>query len=476
MSDATLHQLSATRLARLLATRQVSALEVVTDHLAQIEATNPLVNAIVTLDAERALASAAWCDDVIVKSGPVGPLHGLPIAHKDLQDTAGLRTTYGSSIYKDHVPSRDSLLVERTREAGAICVGKTNTPEFGTGSHTYNAVFGVTRNPWSTDHSAGGSSGGAAAALAARMVPLCDGSDMGGSLRNPASFCNVVGLRPSAGLVPSWPVTDGWFTLAVDGPMARSVRDAALLLSVIGGHDPRSPIAWPGSAERFRGSLETDVRARRIAWCPTPAGVPVDPRVRDVLDAKARAAFESLGVELVDEQPDLDGAEESFLVLRAWHYAMSLGDDYRHHRKELNDDVAWNIESGLRLRVEQITEAIEIRTALYERVATFMQRVDALAMPVSQVPPFLAEERWVTSINGEPQRTYLDWMRSCYLVSATGLPSISVPAGFTDEGLPVGLQLVGQPCGDFALLELAHAAELTMGASALCPPLALATH
>jgi amidase len=204
--------------------------------------------------------------------------------------------------------------------------------------------------------------------------------------------------------------------------------------------------------------------------------VPVDPRVRDVLDAKARAAFESLGVELVDEQPDLDGAEESFLVLRAWHYAMSLGDDYRHHRKELNDDVAWNIESGLRLRVEQITEAIEIRTALYERVATFMQRVDALAMPVSQVPPFLAEERWVTSINGEPQRTYLDWMRSCYLVSATGLPSISVPAGFTDEGLPVGLQLVGQPCGDFALLELAHAAELTMGASALCPPLALATH
>lgn len=475
MSNTPLHQLSATRLAQLLTSRQVSAHEVVTDHLVQIEATNPLVNAIVTLDADRALARAAWCDDVIVKSGPVGPLHGIPIAHKDLQDTAGLRTTYGSPIYEHHVPSRDSLLVQRAKAAGAICVGKTNTPEFGTGSHTYNAVFGVTRNPWSTTYSAGGSSGGAAAALAARMVPLCDGSDMGGSLRNPASFCNVVGLRPSAGLVPSWPVTDGWFTLAVDGPMARSVRDAALLLSVIGGHDPRSPIAWPESAERFRSSLETDVRSRRVAWCPSPAGVPVDPRVSDVLETNARPALEAMGVELVDEQPDLDGAEKSFLVLRAWHYAMSLGDDYQNHRHQINDDVAWNIEWGLRLRVDQISEAIEIRTALYERVAAFMQGVDALAMPVSQVPPFLASERWVTSINDETQRTYLDWMRSCYLVSATGLPSISVPAGFTDEGLPVGLQLVGRPCGDFALLELAHAAELAMGASALCPPLALGT-
>jgi amidase len=473
LSDAPLHQLSATRLAHLLSRREISAREVVTDHLKQIEATNPLVNAIVTLDADRALARAAWCDDVIVKSGPVGPLHGIPIAHKDLQDTAGLRTTYGSPIYADHIPLRNSLLVERSRAAGAICVGKTNTPEFGTGSHTYNAVFGVTRNPWSTDHSAGGSSGGAAAALAARMVPLADGSDMGGSLRNPASFCNVVGLRPSAGLVPSWPVTDGWFTLAVDGPMARSVQDAALLLSVIGGHDPRSPIAWPGSARHFRDSLESDVRSRRIAWCPEPAGVPVDPRVRDVLETTARAAFEALGVELVDEQPNLDGAEESFLVLRAWHYAMSLGDDYRSHRGELNDDVAWNIELGLGLRAEQIAEAIETRTALYERIATFMQHVDAIAMPVSQVPPFLASERWVTSINDEPQLTYLDWMRSCYLVSATGLPSISVPCDFTGEGLPVGLQLVGQPCGDFALLELAHATETAMGASTACPPMAL---
>lgn len=469
MTTGSLHLLGATELAGLLRDREVSAREVLADHLAQIERTNPALNAIVTRDFARAETAAVRADETILRSGPIGALHGLPIAHKDLQDTAGLRTTYGSPIFADHIPTTDSLLVARTRAAGAICVGKTNTPEFGTGSHTYNSVFGVTRNPWDLSRSAGGSSGGAGAALAARMVPLADGSDMGGSLRNPASFCGVVGLRPSAGLVPSWPVRDGWFSLAVDGPMGRSVADVALLLSVLAGYDSRSPIAWPGDGSRFAEPLGADMRGLRVAWCPAPTGLAVDGRVRDILESVARPALETLGIELVNDEPDLTGAEESFLVLRAWDFASALREVYQTRRGDLNEDVAWNIERGLALTGAEISTAFELRTALHLRMASFMATVDAVAMPVSQVPPFAATERWVREIDGEPQTTYLDWMRSCYLVSATGLPAISVPCGLTADGLPVGVQLVGRPAGDFELLRLAHAFEALTGASARRP-------
>lgn len=471
-AEAALHLLSAGELARQLRVREVSAREVLADHLDQIERTNPTLNAIVTLTADRALLSAAAADQAIMRSGPLGPLHGVPFAHKDLQDTAGIRTTYGSPIYADHVPTTDALLVQRTREAGAVLLGKTNTPEFGAGCHTYNQVFGVTRNPWDIERSAGGSSGGAAAALAARMVPLADGSDMGGSLRNPASFCNIVGMRPSAGLVPSWPARDGWFSLGVDGPMARSVADVALLLSVLSGYDDRSPIAWPVSRPDMVGSLDADTRGRRVAWCPVPFGLRVDRQVVEVLESAGRPALEALGLELVDTEPDLSGAEEAFLVLRAWSFAAALGDEYRTRRTDLNDDVAWNIEQGLSLTGTQISAAFETRTSLYERTRAFMATVDAVAMPVSQVPPFPATERWVTEIEGETQTTYLDWMRSGYLISATGLPAISVPCGFTAKGLPVGMQLVGRPAGDVEMLQLAHAVELATGASARLPPIA----
>lgn len=472
MTAGSLHLLGATELAGLLRERKVSAREVLADHLAQIERTNPVVNAIVTLDTVRAEAAAARADVTILRSGPIGALHGLPIAHKDLQETAGLRTTYGSPIYADNVPTANSLLVERTRAAGAICVGKTNTPEFGTGSHTYNSVFGVTRNPWDLSRSAGGSSGGASAALAARMVPLADGSDLGGSLRNPASFCSVVGLRPSAGLVPSWPVGDAWFSMAVDGPMGRSTADVALLLSVIAGYDARSPLAWPSDGRHFAEPLGADVRGLRVAWCPAPWGLAVDRQVLQVLERAARPALETLGIELVIDEPDLTGAEESFLVLRAWHFASSLREVYQTRKGDLNEDVAWNIEQGLALSGAQIATAFEMRTALHLRMVNFMNTVDAIAMPVSQVPPFMANERWVTEIEGETQSTYLDWMRSCYLISATGLPAISVPCGFTADGLPVGVQLVGRPAGDLELLRLAHAFEAVTGTSVLRPAIA----
>jgi amidase len=466
-----LTQLDASELARLLRRREVSARDVVAAHLDQIERANPPINAIVTLCPERAMEAAAAADEVIVRSGPIGPLHGLPVAHKDLQDTAGLRTTYGSPIYADHIPETDSLLVERTRAAGAILVGKTNTPEFAAGSHTYNTVFGVTRNPFDLSRSAGGSSGGSAAALAARMVPLADGSDMGGSLRNPASFCNVVGFRPSAGLVPSWPSRNGWFTLAVDGALGRTVTDVALYLSVLAGFDARCPMAWPGDAIHFRapGALDGDAKSLRVAWCPYPDGVVVDPSVTRVLETDGRPALEALGIDVVDLQPDLSGADASFRVLRAAHFAAAFGELYRTRRRDLNDMVAWNVEQGLTLRAADISAALESRTALYQRMAIMMRSVDALAMPVSQVPPFPAEERWVTEIDGHPQLTYLDWMRSCYLVSATGLPAVSVPCGFTADGLPVGIQLVGRPAGDLALLRLAHAVETATGAGRRAP-------
>jgi amidase len=461
-----LPELDATELVEQLRRREVSAREVVASHLEQIERTNPRINAIVTLCPQRAMDAAAVADETMARAGPIGPLHGLPVAHKDLQDTAGIRTTYGSPIFADHIPETDSLLVERTRAAGAILVGKTNTPEFGAGSHTDNAVFGPTRNPCDPTRSAGGSSGGSAAALAARMLPLADGSDMGGSLRNPASFCNVVGLRPSAGLVPSWPSRNGWFDLAVDGALGRTVADVALYLSVLAGFDARCPLAWPGDAAHFRapGALDGEVKGLRIAWCPSPDGVVVDPAVTRVLETDGRRAIEALGLDLIDDQPDLSGADESFRTLRAAHFAAAFGELYRNRRRDLNDMVAWNVEQGLTLRAADISAAVETRTTLYRRMAAMMRTVDALAMPVSQVPPFPVEERWVTEIDGHPQSTYLDWMRSCYLISATGLPAISVPCGFTPGGLPVGIQLVGRPAGDLPLLRLAHAVEAATGA------------
>lgn len=459
MSMPDLYLRSASDLARMLRRREVSAVEVVEAHLAQIDRVNGATNAIVTLTPETAVAEARRLDRALVSGDDIGPLHGVPVVHKDLHDTAGVRTTYGSTIYSSHVPDRDAVIVSRMRAAGAISVGKSNTPEFGTGSQTYNAVFGATRNPYDLAMTPGGSSGGSAAALGARMVPFASGTDMGGSLRNPASFCNVVGFRPSAGVVPQGPSESAWASLAVDGPMARSVDDVALMLSVVAGFDPWSPIAWPGDGSCFRPPLRAEVRGLRVAWGSALGGLPIAPEVRSVLDESGLAALETLGCVVDEAEPDFTGAEESFRTLRAWHYASWFADEYANHRAELNSDTAWNVECGLGLSGADLARAERLRSRLHQELVRFFERYDVLALPVSPVTPFPVEQPWVREIAGEEQHTYLDWMRAAYYVSATGLPAVSVPCGFTDSGLPIGVQFVGRPAGDLDLLRFAHAFE-----------------
>ncbi|MFK4038056.1 amidase [Nonomuraea wenchangensis] len=445
-----LHYLSATELAGLIRTRQVSAVEAVRACLDRIDQVNPHVNAIVTLAAEQALDAAKAAD----AREPDGPLHGVPVAHKDLVDTAGIRTTYGSPVYADHVPDRDELIVERLRAAGAISIGKTNTPEFGTGSHTVNEVFGATRNPYDLSRSAGGSSGGAAVALATGMVPLADGSDMGGSLRNPASFCNVVGLRPTPGRVPVVSDVNAWYTLSVLGPMARTVEDVTLMLGAVAGFDRRSPYAIK---EFFAPEPEEGVRGMRVAWSPDLGGLPVDPRTAAVT-ATAPAVFERLGAHVEQVELDLSDAEDAFRTYRAWNYALSFGDLDR-----LGPNTAWNVEQGRKVTGADLARAERARSRLYQRMAAFFDTYDVLIAPVSQVPPFPVEHPYVSEINGQELPDYLAWMRSAYWISVLHAPAASVPAGFTPEGLPVGVQIVGAPFADARVLRVARAFEQATG-------------
>jgi len=463
--------LSATELTRLIRTREVSCEEVMRAHLEQIERVNPMVNAIVTLLPERALDGARMADAAIASGQPVGPLHGLPVAHKDLLVTKGIRTTFGSPIYQDFVPDTDAILVERLRAAGAITIGKTNTPEFGAGSQTFNPVFGATRNPWDLTKTCGGSSGGAAVALACGMMPLADGSDFGGSLRNPASFCNIAGFRPSAGRVPSWPTVNAWFSLPVLGPMARTVEDLALMLSATAGPDARAPISINESGSVFAGPLARDFRGLRVAWSRDLGGLPVDTRVTEALSS-GRRVLEAIGVQVEDADPDLADADEVFRVLRAWNFETSFGALLKTQRHLMKDTVIWNIEEGARLTGAQVGGAELKRTELYHRVRRFMEQYAFLAAPVVQVPPFDVNQPWVTEINGEKMHTYLDWMKSCYAISATGLPAVSVPCGFTRDGLPVGLQIVGRHQDDFGVLQLAYAFQQQTALWKRRPPVA----
>lgn len=462
MANAELCFLTATELAHLMRTEVVSCREVMEAHLARIEQVNPKVNAIVTLLPERALDHARQADEALARGEEVGPLHGLPIAHKDLVLTKGIRTTFGSPIFADFVADQDEIIVERLRNAGAITIGKTNTPEFGAGSQTFNSVFGETLNPYDLTKTCGGSSSGAAVALACGMQPLADGSDLGGSLRNPASFCNVVGFRPSPGRVPIWPARVGWCPLPVEGPMARTVQDVALMLSVIAGPDPRAPLSISEPGHPFRRPLERDFAGVRIAWSRDLGGLPVDPRVTAVIE-KQRGVLSSLGCTVEDAQPDLRDADETFRVWRAWLFELGFGEMLRTHRAQMKDTVIWNIEEGEKLTGPQIGQAERKRTELYQRVRQFMEQYEFLILPVSQVPPFDVKQQYVTEINGVKLDTYLDWMRSCYYITVTGLPAISVPCGFTPEGLPVGIQIVGRHHNDFGVLQLAHAFEQATG-------------
>jgi amidase len=448
----------ASQLAQLIRSKQLSAREVMEAHLAQIERVNPKVNAIVTLLPEQALAQARAADEALARGEKVGSLHGLPIAHKDLVNTKGIRTTSGSPIFKDFVPEEDALIVERLKQAGAITMGKTNVPEFGAGSQTYNEVFGETFNPYDLTKTCGGSSGGAAVALACGMQPLADGSDMGGSLRNPANFCNVVGFRPSPGRVPSWPKLTAWATLSVEGPMARTVQDVALMLQAIAGPDPRSPIAIMEPGALFAQPLERDFKGVRVAWSHDLGHFPVDPRITAVLESQ-RHIFEALGCIVEEAQPDFRDADEIFKTLRAWSFESSMGELLKTHRDQLKETVIWNIEAGAKLTGPQVAQAELKRTELYHRVRTFMETYEYLILPISQVPPFDVRQRYITEINDVKMETYIDWMKSCYYITVTGHPAISVPCGFTPEGLPVGIQIVGRHQADFSVLQLAYAFE-----------------
>ena len=449
---------SARELASRIRDGELSARELLEAHLEQIERVNPQVNAICTLLPERARAEAAAADTAQAAGRSLGPLHGLPVAIKDLVSTAGIRTTFGSPIYADNVPEQDDLVVERLRHAGAIVIGKTNTPEFGAGSQTFNAVFGETRNPYDLERTCGGSSGGAAVALATGMIPIADGSDLGGSLRNPASFCNVVGFRPSPGRVPAWPALNAWSTLAVQGPMARSVGDVALLLSAIAGPDPRAPIANPEPPTRFEAPLDASFAGVRVAWSRGLGRYPVEPVVTQTIDT-ARPVFEELGCIVEDGEPDFRDADEVFQTLRAWGFALARREDFPAHRALMKDTVIWNTERGLALSGTEVADAEAKRTALYQRVREFMDRYQFLVLPAAAVPPFPLSQQWVREIDGVAMSTYIDWMAVCYAITLTGLPAISVPCGFTAEGLPVGVQIVGRHQADFEVLQLAHAFE-----------------
>ena len=330
-------------------------------------------------------------------------------------------------------------------------------------------MFGVTRNPWNTALTCGGSSGGAAAALASGMLPLADGSDLGGSLRNPAAFCNVVGFRPSPGRVPSWPKQFSSDALAVHGPMARNVADVALLLSVMAGPDPRVPISLPQPGAMFRRPLERDFRGTRIAFS-RDLGYPVDRRVVAVLE-RAAADFEALGCTVIEAAPDLSDADDIFRTLRAFMFLARGREDYTRHRELMKDTLIWNIEQGLALSADDISRAEVARSALLGRVAAFFADYDFLLCPATQVPPFAVEQEWVHEIEGEAMTTYLDWMGVCCAITVTGLPAISVPAGFTSDGLPTGAQLVGRRWADLDVLQLAHAFEQASGHGRRRPPL-----
>jgi amidase len=431
-------------------------------HLDQIERHNPAVNAIVTLLPERALQAAHALDARIARGEICGPLCGLPVAHKDLAVTKGIRTTFGSPIFSDFVPQHDAVIVERLGNGGALTIGKTNTPEFGAGSQTFNTVFGATHNPYDLQKTCGGSSGGAAAALASGMIPIADGSDLGGSLRNPASFCNVVGLRPSAGRVPSWPSLSAWFPLSVVGPMARTVSDVALMMTAIAGPDPRSPISIEQPASLFSQPLERDCKGLRIAWSRSFGGLPVEAEVTRVLEAH-RGVFEDLGCIVEEADPDLRDADEIFQVMRAWNFELAYGELLNTAREQMKDTVVWNIEEGRRLSGPQLGAAERKRTELFHRMREFMDNYDFLVAPVVQVLPFDVTVPYVTEINGEQLATYVDWMKSCYWISVTGQPALSVPCGFSRDGLPVGVQIVGRYRDDFGVLQLGHAFEQATG-------------
>lgn len=458
MSQATdLIWMSATRQAALIRNRDLSVCELLEAHLSQIQAVNPQVNAIVTLEEEQAREQARRADAFLARGGQPGPLFGLPVAHKDTFATRGMRTTFGSRLYEHHVPTENALVVERQQQAGAISIGKTNTPEFAAGSQTFNEVFGVTRNPYDGSRTCGGSSGGAAVALASGMVPLADGSDLFGSLRCPAAFCNVVGMRPSLGRVPRLPKPWAWDNMSVAGPMARTVEDIALFMSVLAQPDLRDPVALTDYPD-FLAKLEADFTGVRVALSPDLGELPVASPIHDAIVGHA-STFSDLGCMVEMASPDFSHAFDIAMTMRSYRAMLSYGSLAEAHPGRIKETLLRDIQTGQGLSASAVAEAEKQRTALFQRVHEFMQTYEFMVFPATQALPFPHEQEFIEAINGVAMRNYVDWVSVLSYVTVTGHPAISVPAGFTPEGLPIGIQIVGRYHADFRLLQLAYAFE-----------------
>jgi amidase len=439
--------------------KKLSPVEIIDAVLARIEKINPKVHAYCTVVPEMAREAARKAEAAVMGKGKLGPLHGVPVSIKDLTLTAGIRTTWGSKIFEHFVPEEDALIVQRLKSAGAIVIGKTNTPEFGAGANTYNQVFGPTWNPWKLTHTCGGSSGGAAVALACGLGPLATGSDLGGSLRIPASFCGVVGFRTSAGLIPIYPSYLGWDTLAVEGPMARTVGDTALMLSVIAGQDDRSPISFPVETEKFLSAVKRpEIKGLKVAWSPDLKVSPVDHEVHKLVGAAARR-FTGLGCKVEQAEPDFSGVQQVIHITRAARMVALHAEKLEKWSNQMNPNLVWNIEQGFPLTAKEIGEAEKARTALYHRVRDFFGKYDLLLTPTVALPPFPQDMIYPKEINGKPMKNYQEWLYLTYAITVTGLPAISIPCGFTSEGLPVGLQIVGRRLAEAAVLKAAAAYE-----------------
>ncbi|MEX2281809.1 MAG: amidase family protein [Gemmatimonadota bacterium] len=448
---------SAAQLLTLLRNRALSAEELTATTLDRIADLNPRINAIVTLN-HHALEDARALDARRARGEEPGPLFGLPVGIKDVTPVAGVRTTFGSPMYRDHVPTEDALVVQRFRAAGAIIIGKTNTPEFAAGGNTFNEVFGRTRNPWNLDRSAGGSTGGGAAALATGMIALAEGTDLGGSLRIPASFCGIVGLRPSPGLIPTYPSDYVWDTLQVTGTMARTAEDVAISLQAVCGPSSLAPLAQPVMGRDFVGAVRRGIPGGlRIAYCADLTGIGVDDGIENICRS-AVLELQQAGATVAEIALDLSETRNAFLALRGY-WMVAHQHTRLDRRAEFGTNVANNVRAGLETSMQQFAAAEHVRGKLWHRFRTLFERFDYVLTPCMAVPPFPVEQNYPDTVAGRKLETYVDWIAPTFVLSLTGLPVASVPCGLDAEGLPVGLQIVGKPQGEEAVLALAGAVQ-----------------
>jgi amidase len=457
-------ELTAVEARRLIGAKQLSSSELLESCISRIEAVDHAVNAMVARDFDRARVAAKAADEAVVRGDALPPLHGLPIGIKDLESTAGLRTTFGSPLFRDNVPSKDERLVAAIRRAGAIVLGKTNTPEFGAGANTRNAVYGATGNPFNPEISCAGSSGGSAVALATGMAPLCQGSDTGGSLRNPAAFCGVVGFRPTPGLVPTERRPHGWSALPVVGPMGRTVADTALLLSGMIGDDAIDPLATTvhgktvRRAEEFSPPARIDLAGLRVALTADFGFAPTEKHIASVF-SETTGLFRHVFGQADDATPDCSGTDEAFEVLRALGFVAAHLQKVRNTPDLVGPNVRANVEEGLRYGAEDIARAFSLQTSLYHRWQSFFQRYDVILTPAITISPRSWRELYPAEIDGTPTRTYFHWLAMAYAVTVVGHPALSLPVGRDRNGMPFGLQIVGPRGGDALVLRVAAELE-----------------